>query len=76
MHDREVTRSHSLGYRLRCELMGKVEAWIEAEMRVIDSEAYSASELPLGSDKNEAVIQEVLDRQAAGARAAHGEFGD
>ncbi len=55
------------------ELMQRVESWIEAEMRVIDPEAYPESERPINPDEQEARLRRALEEQADAARAAQGE---
>ena len=54
------------------ELMEKVEAWIEQEMRRIDPEAYPELERPISSAQQEAAIQASLERRADAARGSHG----
>ena len=54
------------------EMMEKVEAWIEAEMRRIDPEAYPEVERPIDLAQQEAAIQASLERRADAARGSHG----
>lgn len=54
------------------ELMEKVSVWIEQEMRRIDPEAYPADERPPDPAEQEAAQREILEVQAAAARAAQG----
>ena len=53
-------------------LMARVESWIESEMRRLDPDAYPESERPVDPARREAALQEVLEEQAAAARAAQG----
>lgn len=54
------------------ELMEKVSLWIEEEMRRIDPEAYPVDERPPDPAQQEAAQREILEVQAAAARAAQG----
>jgi 1-acyl-sn-glycerol-3-phosphate acyltransferase len=58
------------------ELMEKVSVWIEQEMRRIDPEAYPADERPPDPAQQEAAQREILEVQAAAARAAQGGVAD
>ena len=54
------------------EMMEKVEAWIEEEMRRIDPEAYPEGERPSDLAQQEAAIQASLELRADAARGSHG----
>lgn len=54
------------------EMMEKVEAWIEEEMRRIDPEAYPEAERPSDLAQQEAAIQASLELRADAARGSHG----
>ena len=54
------------------EMMEKVEAWIEEEMRRIDPEAYPEVERPSDLAQQEAAIQASLELRADAARGSHG----
>jgi len=54
------------------EMMEKVEAWIEEEMRRIDPEAYPEVERPIDLAQQEAAIQASLELRADAARGSHG----
>ena len=52
------------------ELMERVSNWIENEMRSIDPDAYPEAERPPDVKREEAALSQVLEAQAAAARAA------
>ena len=54
------------------ELMERVSNWIENEMRSIDPDAYPEAERPPDVKREEAALRQVLEAQAAAARAAQG----
>ena len=54
------------------EMMEKVEAWIEEEMRRIDPEAYPEVERHSDLAQQEAAIQASLELRADAARGSHG----
>ncbi|MED5315616.1 MAG: lysophospholipid acyltransferase family protein, partial [Pseudomonadota bacterium] len=54
------------------ELMERVSNWIENEMRSIDPDAYPEAERPPDVKREEAALSQVLEAQAAAARAAQG----
>ena len=58
------------------EMMEKVEAWIEEEMRRIDPEAYPEVERPIDLAQQEAAIQASLELRADAARGSHGAAGN